>query len=34
MEKIITFLNHKGGVWKTTLVHNVGFQTADLGKRH
>lgn len=33
MGKIITFFNHKGGVGKTTLVHNVGFILADKGYR-
>lgn len=31
MGKIITFFNHKGGVGKTTLVHNLGFVLADKG---
>lgn len=31
MAKIITFFNHKGGVGKTTLVHNLGFILADKG---
>lgn len=31
MGKIITFFNHKGGVGKTTLVHNLGFLLADKG---
>ena len=31
MGKIITFFNHKGGVGKTTLVHNLGFILADKG---
>lgn len=33
MAKIITFFNHKGGVGKTTLVHNLGFILADKGYR-
>ncbi len=31
MGKIITFFNHKGGVGKTTLVHNLGFILAERG---
>lgn len=31
MGQIITFFNHKGGVGKTTLVHNLGFILADKG---
>ena len=31
MGKIVTFFNHKGGVGKTTLVHNLGFILADKG---
>nr|VFK53532.1 MAG: CobQ/CobB/MinD/ParA nucleotide binding domain-containing protein [Candidatus Kentron sp. TUN]VFK55636.1 MAG: CobQ/CobB/MinD/ParA nucleotide binding domain-containing protein [Candidatus Kentron sp. TUN]VFK57647.1 MAG: CobQ/CobB/MinD/ParA nucleotide binding domain-containing protein [Candidatus Kentron sp. TUN] len=33
MGKIIIFYNHKGGVGKTTLVHNLSFALADEGKR-
>ena len=33
MGKIITFYNHKGGVGKTTLVHNLSFALADKGKK-
>lgn len=33
MTKIITFFNHKGGVGKTTLVHNLGYILADKGYR-
>lgn len=33
MASIITFFNHKGGVGKTTLVHNLGFILADKGHR-
>ena len=33
MWKIISFFNHKGGVWKTTLVHNIAFALADLWKK-
>jgi len=29
--KIVTFFNHKGGVGKTTLVHNLGYILADKG---
>lgn len=31
MGKIVTFFNHKGGVGKTTLVHNLGFILANKG---
>jgi len=31
MGKIITFFNHKGGVGKTTLVHNLGFVLSEKG---
>ena len=33
MARIVTFFNHKGGVGKTTLVHNLGFLLADKGHR-
>lgn len=33
MAKIIAFFNHKGGVGKTTLVHNLGFVLADRGHK-
>lgn len=33
MGKTITFFNHKGGVGKTTLVHNLGFILADRGNK-
>lgn len=33
MAKIINFFNHKGGVGKTTLIHNLGFVLADRGKK-
>ena len=32
MWKIISFFNHKWGVWKTTLVYNIAFALADAGK--
>ncbi len=33
MSKVITFFNHKGGVGKTTLVHNLAFSLADKGQK-
>lgn len=33
MWKIISFFNHKWGVWKTTLVHNLAFALADEWKK-
>ncbi len=33
MTKVIVFYNHKGGVGKTTLVHNLAFALADEGKK-
>ena len=33
MGKIITVFSHKGGVGKTTLVHNIGFLAANRGKK-
>lgn len=33
MWKIISFFNHKWGVGKTTLVHNIAFALADNGKK-
>ncbi|WP_197496012.1 ParA family protein [Methylomonas sp. DH-1] len=33
MGKIVTFFNHKGGVGKTTLVHNLAFILAERGYR-
>lgn len=33
MGSIITVFSHKGGVGKTTLVHNLGYILADRGKR-
>lgn len=33
MAKIISFFNHKGGVGKTTTVHNLACALRDFGKR-
>ncbi len=33
MGRIIVFYNHKGGVGKTTLVHNLAFALGDEGKK-
>ncbi len=33
MGKIVTFFNHKGGVGKTTLVHNLAQALSDIGKK-
>ena len=33
MAKIISFFNHKGGVGKTTSVHNIGYGLSKLGKK-
>jgi chromosome partitioning protein len=31
--KVISFFNHKGGVGKTTLVHNLAYALADEGQK-
>ena len=33
MAKIISFFNHKGGVGKTTNVHNIACALRELGKK-
>ncbi len=33
MSKVLSFFNHKGGVGKTTSVHNIGYGLAKLGKK-
>ena len=33
MGKIISFFNHKGGVGKTTNVHNIACALRELGKK-
>ena len=33
MSKVISFFNHKGGVGKTTSVHNIGYGLSKLGKK-
>ncbi|HRG62253.1 MAG TPA: AAA family ATPase [Burkholderiales bacterium] len=33
MSKVISFFNHKGGVGKTTLAHNIAWHLANKGKK-
>ena len=33
MGKVISFFNHKGGVGKTTTIHNLSYELADQGQK-